>query len=288
MLEKLFVILGNFGARHLMRWFGPMKEQMTKSNLAILFEMYVGRMMTFALLSFLFSLISVALLFIFFGYAVAYSLLSGLIAGATAGLIIITMFQTYPYHILSGRRKSLETNHPFAINHMAAIAESGVPPFIIFKLMANVSEYGEVAHECKRVTRNVETFGMDMISAIRNVAERTSSLDFKQFLYGLISTIDTGGDMRTYLANSAKDAIFDYRIKRERYMQTLSTYADFYTAVLIAAPLFFVSVLSIMSLIGGEIFGLNITTLMNIGIFLLIPVLNTAFIIFIHYSQPSI
>ncbi len=288
MLGKLFVLFGNFGSRHLMRWFGPVKEEMTKSNLTILFEMYIGKMITFAILGFILAILSVTALFIAMGFPLAYAILSGIVAGATAGAIITTMFWTYPYHILAGRKKSLETNYPFAINHMAAIAESGVPPFVIFKLMANVDEYGEVAAECKRVSRNVETFGMDMISGIRNVADRTSSADFKQFLNGMISTIDTGGDMRTYLSNNAKDAIFNYRIKRERYMQTLSTYADFYTAVLIAAPLFFVSVLSIMSLIGGNIFGLSINSLMNIGIFVMIPVMNTAFILFIHYTQPSI
>jgi flagellar protein FlaJ len=177
---------------------------------------------------------------------------------------------------------------PFAISHIASIAASGVPPYVAFKLISDVKEYGEISNEARRIVRNVEAFGMDLVSAISNVADRTPSTELKQFLYSIISTIETGGDLKKFLDNAAKEALFEYRIVREKYMQTLSTYADFYTAVLIAAPLFFISTLSVMSLVGGEVFGLSIPTAMRIGIYALIPLLNIIFIIFIHYTQPSI
>ena len=91
----------------------------------------------------------------------------------------------------------------------------------------------------------MDIFGMDITSAVRNVADRTPSQKFKQFLVGIVSTIETGGDLKKYLETTAKEALFEYKLKREKYLQTPSTYADFYTAVLIAAPLFFVSILSI-------------------------------------------
>ena len=136
--------------------------------------------------------------------------------------------------------------------------------------------------------RNVEAFGMDVVSAMRNVADRTPSTEFRQTIYGIISTIETGGDLKKFLENAAKEALFDYRLKREKYMQTLSTYADFYTAVLIAAPLFFVSVLSVMSLVGGSVFGLSIPNAMRIGVYAMIPLMNIMFILFIHYTQPTV
>ena len=175
----------------------------------------------------------------------------------------------------------------FALNHMSAIASSGVPPFVVFKLLTNVREYGEVMEEAKRITRNVEVFGMDLLSAIRNVAERTPSEEFRQFLYGIVSTVETGGDLKSYLENSASNALFEYRLKRQRYLQILSTYADFYTAVLIAAPLFFVSVLAVMALIGGDIFGMPITVAMRIGVFIFMPLMNIIFLMFVHYTQPK-
>ncbi len=288
MLKSMFIFFGNLGIKHLPGWFSPIKEELSKSNLNILFEIYVGKMITMAILAFLIAFNFITFVFTIVGVPFTLAIASALIAAALVGVAILTIYHSYPFHLLTSKKTSIEANSPFAINHMAAIAASGVPPFVVFKLMANVPEYGEVSNEARRIVRNVDTFGMDMISAIRNVADRTPSDEFKQFLYGIIATTDTGGDMKKFLEDSAKEALFGYRLKREKYMRTLSTYADFYTAVLIAAPLFFVSVLSIMSLIGGQIFGLSIPDAMRLGIFALIPLLNVVFIVFIHYTQPSL
>jgi len=91
-----------------------------------------------------------------------------------------------------------------------------------------------------------------------------------------------------YLKNSAKEALFNYRLKREHYLSTLSTYADLYTAVMIAAPLFFISILSVMSLIGGKLMGMQITDAMKIGVYGVMPMLNILFILFLHFTQPRV
>ena len=122
---------------------------------------------------------------------------------------------------------------------------------------------------------------------MKNVADRTPSAEFKQFLYGVVAMTETGGELKIYMENSAKEALVDYRLKRERYQQVVSTYADFYTAILIAAPLFFISVLSIMSLIGGQVLGMDIPTAMKLGVYLVLPLLNISFILFIHFTQPA-
>lgn len=288
MLKPMFIFFGRFGIRHFSGWLAPVKEELLKSNLNILFEVYVGKMITLAVLAFLLTFNLITFVFTISNIDFVLTIISAVILSGVVSAAILTLYHSYPFHLLTSKKNSIEANQPFALNHMAAIAASGVPPFVVFKLLSAVPEYGEISNESKRIVRNVDTFGMDMITAIRNVADRTPSVGFKQFLYGIIATIDTGGDLKSYLQNSAKDALFGYRLRREKYLQTLSTYADFYTAVLIAAPLFFVSVLSIMSLIGGQVFGLSIPDAMRLGIFAMIPLLNTVFIAFIHYTQPSL
>lgn len=286
--KSLLRFFSAVGINLLGSYVAPLKETLAKSNLAIVFELYVGRMLLFATLGFsaVFGAVTAALWALSFPLPLAA--LSGLIAGITAGFGVLTTFHAYPYHLLTSKRSNIDGNLPFAINHMAAVASSGVPPFVVFKILTTVPEYGEVMNESKRVVRNVEVFGMDLVSAMRNVAQRTPSDQYKQFLSGIIATTETGGDLKKYLEISAKDAMFEYRLKRDKYLQTLSTYADFYTAVLIAAPLFFISVLSVMALIGGSIGGLSIQQTMTLGIYLLIPLLNTMFLMFIHFTQPSV
>src|SRR3989344_6467508 len=263
--------LGNFGARYFSNYFGSLKEEIIKSNLSILYEIYIGKMLLLTIASFFASLFGIAFVFIYFvQLPLLFSVASGFIGAAAASATILSLFYSYPFHQLTTKKTSIESNMPFAINHMSAIASSGVAPFVVFKLLMNIKEYGEITHEFQRIVRNTELFGMDILTSIKNVADRTPSPQFKQFLYGIVSTITSGGDMKVFLDNSGKEALFDYRLKREKYLQTLSTYADFYTAVLIAAPLFFVSILSIMSLIGGQIMDMDITTVMNLGIYVII------------------
>lgn len=287
MFNNMIRNAGSMATRYLPKYLAPLKEELQTSNLGILFEMYVGRMVFFAIFAFIAVFAFVTTLFMIFGLNILFTLFGAIIVAFAMAFVIFTLYHSYPFHLITSRRNSIEANMPFAINHIASIVASGVPPFVAFKLLSNVKEYGEVSNESKRIVRNVEAFGMDVSSAMRNVADRTPSEKFKQFLYSITATSETGGDIRKFLDNASKEALFEYRIVREKYMQTLSTYADFYTAVLIAAPLFFISTLSVMSLVGGSVFGMSIPTAMRLGIYGLIPLLNIVFIIFIHYTQPN-
>ncbi len=288
MLESWVRVLGRHGVRHLSAYTKPLKEEILKSNLTILFEIYLGRMLLITILSFIMVFAFITASFTLFGVPVLISAVSALIASVTTAFFVFTIHYSYPFHLITSKKSSIEANSPFVINHMAAIAASGVPPFVIFRLVSRIPEYEEISNECKRIVRNVETFGMDIVTAIENVSGRTPSEKFRQFLGGFVAVINTGGNLQSYLDNEAKEALFNYRLRREKYMQALSTYADLYTAVLIAAPLFFVSILSIMSLVGGSVLGLPIDVALRLGIFTLIPILNIFFIAFVHYTQPRV
>ncbi|MBI2971462.1 MAG: type II secretion system F family protein [Candidatus Aenigmarchaeota archaeon] len=289
MYKSSLRFFGKIGMKYLSSYVSPLKEEILKSNLNILFELYVGRMLFVSFLAFIAVFVSItAVSTILVGVPLWVAMIGGLIAGTTVGFGVLTVYHSYPYQLLTTKKSDIEGNMPFAINHMAAIASAGVPPSVLFRLMSYVPEYGEIANESKRIVRNVEVFGMDLNTAIKNVANRTPNESFRQFLYGIVSSIETGGDLKRYFEGAAKDALFEYRLKREKYLQTLSTYADFYTAVLIAAPLFFISILAVMALIGGSVLGLSIPDAMRAGIYFLIPLLNVAFIIFIHFTQPRL
>lgn len=289
MYRSLVKYFGAFGVEFMPGYVAPLKEVLAKSNMGILFEIYVGKMLLVSILSFIIAFISILIISAFlFPLPIIFSIISAFVGATTIFFLVLTIYHSYPFQLLTSKKSDIETNTPFAINHMSAIISAGVPPVVIFRLLSNIKEYGEITQECRRIVRNIDAFGMDLTSAIRNVANRTPSEGFKQFLYGIVSTIDTGGDLKKFFESSAKEALFDYRLKREKYLQTLSTYADFYTAVLIAAPLFFISILAVMALIGGQVLGLSIPVAMRVGIFVLIPLLNIAFILFIHYTQPRV
>ena len=289
MYKEMVHSFANFGNKYLKGYLKPIKQEIEESDINIVYEMFVGKMLFFTIMSFIIISIYITIIFILIGnFQIWFSIISGLISGGVMSFLILTLFHTYPFQIINNKKRSIEANIPFAINHMAAIASSGVPPYIMFKLLTDIKEYGEISRVYGEIVRNIDVFGMDTIVSIKEVADRSPSNELKQFLYSFVSTITTGGDLIRFLKNAARDALFDYRLKRERYLTTLATYADFYTAVLIAAPLFFISILSVMSMIGGQIFGMSIPTLMQMGVYILIPLLNISFLMFIHFTQPAV
>lgn len=200
-----------------------------------------------------------------------------------ASIFIIGIF--YPYQMVLSRKRSISTNLPFAISQMGAIASSGVPPTVIFKLLAEFKEYDVLAEEMEKITRNIEVFGLDPMTAMREVAKRTPSEKFKQLLLGLATTIEGGGSLTVYLKNAGEQSLFTWRIKRQKYLQQLSTYAEFYTGLLIAAPLFLIALFSVMYMIQPELGGFDIFQLMRISIYLLVPALNVGFLMFLQFTQ---
>jgi len=291
MLDKFYKSLirffAKFGLKHFSGYLDPIKKEIEQSDLKIVYETYVGKM-------FLFSFLSAILIFDYMFFLLSFiaktsistAIVGAILVGVISFFLVLTIFHSYPFQKITRKKASIEANLPFAVNHMAAIVGGGVPPYLMFKLLQDIKEYGEIATEAGTIARNVEVFGMDITQAIRQVADTTPSPEFKQILLEIISIIKTGGSLEQFLKNIAKEALFDYRLRRERYLSTLSTYADFYTAVLIAAPLFFVSILSVMSLIGGKIAGMSIPDAMKVGIYGLLPLLNIVFILFLHFTQP--
>ncbi len=265
-----------------------LKEALPKADIRMLLRTYLSLSYT---VSFLAGIVIGLFYFIrnFFllKNPLAYSLVMSLGAFFISALLVFGFMIIYPSSRVEERRRNIETNLPFAITHMAATASSGVPPSTMFRLLTEFKEYGEISKEAEKIVNNIDLFGVDIATAIREVARKSPSQAFKDFLEGIATTIDTGGDLNLFLKQQSEKAMFEYKIRREKYLQTLSTYADFYTAVLIAAPLFLVAILSVMSMIEGQIWGMNIQDLMKIGIFFIIPAVNLAFLLFLHFTQPE-
>lgn len=268
--------------------FKAVKYGLEKSDIKILLKMWVSMAAFAAAVSYAVSFVALAIYSLVNNLSLFITIVFLLFVPPAVAASVFALICFYPYQKSVDRRRSIDSNLPFALNHMAAIAGSGVPPYVIFKLLTSFGEYGEVSREAQKITRNIDTFGLDITTAMREVGLRTPSDEFKKILDGMLSVIETGGDLKEYLKVQSQEALFNYRLKRERYTETLATYADFYTALLIAAPMFLVAILAIMNMIGGTVAGMSIGDIMNLGIFIVLPVLNVGFIMFIHLTQPEI
>ena len=194
----------------------------------------------------------------------------------------------YPYSLISQRRRKIKTDLVFATVHMAAIAGSGAPPIKIFTLLIESGEYKGLESDLKRILNYLNLFGYNLSTALRAVAQSTPSEEFKELLNGMISTIETGGDLKKYLKDKADDDLVTYRLDQQKYVETLSTYSDVYTGILVTAPLLFLVTLVILDKIAPTIGGISIGVIAAIGTYVALPMINIAFIVFLNITQPEI
>ncbi|HIQ50268.1 MAG TPA: hypothetical protein EYH56_03690 [Nanoarchaeota archaeon] len=287
-MKKIILLLFGPLAEKLQNQFSFLKYYLSLADMKILLRTYLAIACAITFVVFFSSFVFMYLFFTFLEYSFIVKIVFSIAIALLFAIIAFVAMISYPISKAQSRKRNIETNLPFAIIHMSAIASSGVPPSTMFRLLTDFDEYGEIAREAKKIVQNIDVFGLDITTAIREVAKKTPSKNFKDFLEGVATTIDTGGDLHAFLLKESEKAMFEYKIRREKFLQTLSTYADIYTAVLIAAPLFLVAILSVMSMIEGRLWGLEIKDIMWLGIFVGIPALNTLFLAFIHFTQPEL
>ncbi len=267
--------------------FMTLKPYLRGSQMGVMLNTWVSITYFSTLLSYIISAAAIAVIGVvlaFGGLTLAYLLLFGPVMAAS---FVFVFFYVYPVQKASKIRNSIDNNLPFALSHMSAIASAGIPPEFMFELLMGFKEYGEIANQSGLIVRNIKTFGMSSVDALRNVENSTPSPDFKQILSGIRSTIEKGGNLAKYLKEMSERAFFDYRIKRESYLKTLSTYSDIYTAVMITAPLIMLVVLGAMSAIGADVMGMAIDDVLFLVTWFVLPAINIVFIAFLHVTFPK-
>ncbi|MBI5803077.1 type II secretion system F family protein [Candidatus Pacearchaeota archaeon] len=224
--------------------------------------------------------------FLIFGFGIL-DIIRSFMLGILFLFMLAFIFYYYPKVVVDGRRREIKNDLPFAIIHMAAVAGSGAKLVDIFGMLLQSKEYKALSGEIKRIMNYVHLFGYNLTTALKSVAETTPSNEFKELLNGMISSIESGGSIKSFLKNKSEDTLIRYRLERKKYVETLSTYTDIYTAILIAAPLLFVIVLVLISIVGSKLGGLEIGFIEKIGTFVVVPALNIGFIIFMNIVQPE-
>jgi flagellar protein FlaJ len=270
-------------------FFEPVKHVLPKADIKIPLRTYLSVMLLVTVLTYL-AVLAFTVFLVFYVLkvqlllAIAYSLFIPFLAAAG----VFLWYTFYPFQKSMIRKRNIEANLPFVITHMSSIADAGIPPSAIFHLISAFKEYGEVTKELSKIARNMEQFGMDPVRAIREVADRTPSEELRELLLGIVTTTESGGDIKLFLRTMGEQALFEWRIRRERFLQQMSTYAEFYVGIIIAAPLFLIALFAIMGLIQPNIAGYSITDITKLSIYLLIPAINLGFLFFLRSIEVEI
>ena len=196
-------------------------------------------------------------------------------------------FYTYPASEASSVQNKIAQELPFVTIHMAAIAGSNIEPTKIFKIIAASKEYPTIGTEVRKIVSQIEIYGYDLVTSLKNVAMRTSSRELSELLSGLATNISGGGELKNYLEQKSVNFLLDYKLERQKYADLAGTFMDVYISILIAAPLVLMMMFIVMNVAGLGLGSMSITTLLFLSI-AGIAVANVVFLIVLNVKQPAV
>src|SRR3989338_6830088 len=100
MFQKPIRVLGRYGMKYFSSYMKPLREEIIKSNLTILFEIYLGRMLFISLALFIGIFAFITVMFSLFGIPLLIALLSAIIASVTSTFFVFTINYSYPFHLI--------------------------------------------------------------------------------------------------------------------------------------------------------------------------------------------
>ena len=217
------------------------------------------------------------------GELFALILASSLTVGVLTGGATYWLRWWYPSYVADRRAREIEATLPGTVAFIYALSRSGMEfPRVIRIVAANGDTYGPAAAEFRVAVRHVDVFGMDVISALRTMGRRTASDGFGEFTENLVSVLQSGQGLPEFLERQYHEYQEESESQQESILGLLATLAEAYVTVLVAGPLFLITILVVIGFSMGD----TLSPLQAI-IYVVLPLGNLAFVVYLSMVTDS-
>lgn len=287
-LAIAYQLMGDRSARFL-PLFKDLDQNLQKSGLKVNFKAYVSLTILASLLITLsVAVVTPLLLFFIFNLSLMSALLFGVGGAMFTWALAVIGFYLYPFYEADKHKRELDDELPFTTGYMAILASAGVSPEKIFYSISTLDVPLAASNEARDVIKNINLFGLDVISALEKTSKRTPSDMLRDTIEGIISTIHTGGNLGAFLREKFKRAMKLRRLSLKKYSDNLSVLSEVYVALLLTGPLLLVIMVSIMAVLGGGGLGiLSPDLLLSLLTYIGIPVCAVIFLIILDSTSPK-
>lgn len=163
------------------------------------------------------------------------------------------------------------------ISFVYALSRSGMLfPEIMRTVARNREAFGETAEELSVAVKEMDLFGSDVITALDRTTEWTPSDQFSDFLKNFANVLKSGQHVPNYLRERYEQAQQERVANQEQLLEYFTALGEAYVAILVAGPLFLITILTIFGILtGGQL------VLLQLMIYLAIPIANFGFIAYL-------
>lgn len=268
--------------------FKALEETYYKSGAYTLFDVYLaGLLFTITLTAIGSIVLSLLLHFFVFHATIFQAIVASFLLEVIVVLIVIAIFFFVP--ILKSRQKAkeIDENLVYTAGYMSILSAGGVPIERVFERVAEVEEKVAIKEMAKRFLTNIKMFGMDAISALKDLSKHSPSDTFSKILHGLANTVKTSEDLHDFLTYETERLLHTKREHLKRRINTLMTLGEIYVAAVVVFPIVVIVMLTILSVLGSRLLGLSTVEQLNLVVFVLLPMISLIFILLLNAALPE-
>lgn len=265
-----------------------LEKSIKQAMMPIPFEVYVSSMVFFSLIA---GICGVIIGLITSQFINIQPVIIGYLLPLVAGMALMAMtfgvLQIIPPVRVKNRSTKLLEEIPHFIGYMSTLATSGLSLEEIFKSIAKEETDEDIVKDARFITRNIEILGMDLVTAVKDLINRTPPGPYSELLEGAIITSQSGGDLKEYFNATAKVQLEEKKMLLQKTTESLGSVAEIYTILLIVFPLLAVIMLSIMGIMSPSLGGFDLLTLMNILTFAVVPLSGILMLVMMDTMVPK-
>ncbi|EMA68964.1 type II secretion system protein [Halorubrum aidingense JCM 13560] len=203
-------------------------------------------------------------------------LISGLVFGSIGFATGFGGVIAIPYSRASSRKREINLLLADSVSFMYALSVGGLNQLEILRAMATAEDtYGEVSREFQSIVNETEYFGTDYRNAIRQQSLETPSDELSQFLADMLSIVNSGGNMESFLKDKKEKHLRTSKQEREMTLETLELFGEMYMTLSLF-PLLLIIILVIMGMMGEADDRLLYAT-----VYVLIPLTGAGFLVLV-------
>lgn len=160
---------------------------------------------------------------------------------------ILAILLETPTSLARRRRRKIDSVITIASGFFATMASAEVPIDIIFRDLGESRQYGEISNECRSIWIRSELFGVDIITSIKESIKNSPSIRFSEFLQGIVTSVNSGGDLKQYFIDKANQFQGELSTLIKQNSNSMSVLAESFVTVGVAFPLILLIVAGIVA-----------------------------------------
>jgi flagellar protein FlaJ len=181
------------------------------------------------------------------------------------------------------RRRQIDASMPRMVAFIYALARGGMSiPDVMKALARNEGVFGSGAEEMAVGVRDIDLFGTDVVTAVRQTSRRTPSENLRNFMQNLSSVLQSGRNFSEFLGQEYRRYREKAEEQQEEILELLATAAEVYVTVVVAGMLFLITILFVIGITSGDTL-----VLVQLITYVVLPATNVVFMAYLaEITQP--